>query len=239
MKKSFSSAFESPMETPLPLTECRRDLYGLLSSAYIHIPQRNTLETGWEPAVRLLRFPQEEAGKAFQEIENGLTFIRDYLSKRGLAPEESLIDLQKDWTYLFRGVKQKGPLPPYESLYRIGRLQGKPAQEMNRLFSKMGINVPEEWHQPPDYIGVELDFMRLLCEKEREAREKTEREALREALENEKSFLQEHLALWVPVFCEKMMEQAREGFYRGIALITKGLVHSDRIYVTAIVLGPA
>jgi len=127
-----------------------------------------------------------------------------------------------------------GILPPYESLYRPEGLQKKSAREINRLFSEMGIQVPEEWRQPPDYIGVELDFMRLLCERERQEREEKETDALRHILEIENSFLEEHLALWVPVFCEKMFQQAHEDYYRGVARLTAGLVAYDGTYVKTI-----
>ena len=31
------------------------------------------------------------------------------------------------------------------------------------------VRLPENWTGPPDYIGIELDFMRLICMKEEEA----------------------------------------------------------------------
>ena len=95
----------------------------------------------------------------------------------------------------------------------------------------MGIRVPEEWHQPPDYIGVELDFMRLLCEKELGHRNNSQLKALREVLDEEKAFLEDHLGLWVPDFCKRMLEEAREDYYRGIAHLTLGLVAFDRLWV--------
>jgi anaerobic sulfite reductase subunit A len=96
----------------------------------------------------------------------------------------------------------------------------------------MGIQVPEEWHQPPDYIGVELDFMRFLCEEESRRRDDGEQNALREAVEAEKSFLENHIALWVPIFCERMLEEAREEYYLGIAYLTLGLVGFDRLWIS-------
>ena len=223
-----------PSETLHTLSKIRRDLYGLLSSAYIQLPKKTILELKWEPAVELLRYPQKESEEAFTEIQNGLNLVKSYGSKKGRNDEESLKNISKDWTRLFRGVVRDGILPPYESLYRPERLQKKPAQEINRLFSEMGIQVPEEWHQPSDYIGVELDFMRFLCAKEMRLRDDGEPNALREAVEAEISFLQEHLALWVPIFCKRMFQQAHEDYYRGVARLTAGLVAYDGIYVRTI-----
>ena len=223
-----------PSETLHTLSKIRRDLYGLLSSAYIQLPKKTILELKWEPAVELLRYSQKGSEEAFTEIQNGLNLVKSYGSKKGRNDEESLKNISKDWTRLFRGVARDGILPPYESLYRPERHQRKPAQEINRLFSEMGIQVPEEWHQPSDYIGVELDFMRFLCAKEMRLRDDGEPNALREAVEAEISFLQEHLALWVPIFCKRMFQQAHEDYYRGVARLTAGLVAYDGIYVRTI-----
>jgi TorA maturation chaperone TorD len=222
------------MKNPRDLAEYRSNLYTILSSIYIQIPEKKTLFINWEPAYKLLEFPQRGAEKSLKEIEEGLRLIRDYVSRKNLSEEETLVNLSKDWTRLLRGVDIKGPLPPYESLYRAGRLQEKPAQEIYRLFSKMGIRVPEEWHQPSDYIGVELDFMHLLCEKERR-----EVGALGEVMEVERAFIEDHLGQWVPLFCEKMLQHANEDYYRGIARLTIGLVAYDRAWLPRSLVHPS
>jgi TorA maturation chaperone TorD len=225
--------FHQPtLESQHTLAKIRRDLYGLLSSAYIQLPEMKTLELKWEPAVELLKYPQEGSKEAFKQIQKGLSLVQLSGPKKDRIDEEILKNISKDWTRLFRGVVRDGILPPYESLYRAGRLQKKPAQEINRLFSRMGIQVPEEWRQPPDYIGVELDLMRFLSDKEWRLRNDGEQSALREAVQEEKSFLEDHIALWVPVFCERMLEETREEYYRGLAHLTLGLVGFDRFWVS-------
>jgi TorA maturation chaperone TorD len=228
----MAKSHQPALETLQTLTKIRRDFYGLLSSAYIHIPEKTIFELKWEPAVELLRYPQEGSEEAFKQIQKGLNLVKPSGSKKDRIDEEILTNLSRDWTRLFRGVIRDGILPPYESLYQAERLQKKTAQEINRLFSKMGVQVPDEWHQPSDYIGVELDFMRLLCEKEWRHRDNGERNALREAVETEKSFLEDHLTLWVPIFCERMLKEAREEYYLGIAHLTLGLVGFDRLWVS-------
>jgi len=233
----MAKSHQPPLETLHTLSQIRRDLYSLLSTAYIQLPEKKILELKWEPAVELLGYPQKGSAEALTQIQNGLNLVKSYSSKEGRNDEEILKNISKDWTRLFRGVVRDGILPPYESLYRPERLQKKPAQQINRLFSEMGIQVPEEWHQPSDYIGVELDFMRLLCEREQQEREKMEKDALRQVLEIEKSFLREHLGRWVPLFSEKMTQQAHEDYYRGVARLTAGLVAYDGNYVRSILSG--
>ena len=213
------------------ISEWRANLYGLLSSVYIQIPRQETITLNLEPALHLLRSSSEGTEEALQEIKRGVGLVKAYASGEDPLSEKSITDLSKDWTRLFRGVGKDGPLPPYESLYRAERLQKRPVQEINRLFSKMGVRVPEEWHQPPDYIGVELDFMRLFCRRELKAWEKEEMGSVLEVIETERSFLENHLGLWIFDFCEKMLAQAREDFYRGVARLTSGLVKHDRIWL--------
>jgi len=220
-----------PAEKVKMLAGARRDLYGLLSSTYLHIPDSKVLKMTWDPASQILQCPGLGSEEISKDIQKGLNLVKPYGLKENLTDAEILTNLSRDWTRLFRGVGRDGILPPYESLYRPERLQKKPAQEINRLFSKMGILVPEEWHQPSDYIGVELDFMRFLCEKEWRFRNEGEPAALREALEAEKSFLTDHLALWIPIFCERMLGEARENYYLGIAHLTLGLVGFDGLWV--------
>jgi TorA maturation chaperone TorD len=210
----------------------RANFYAILSSIYIQIPGEKILSTHWEPVLKLLESTQKGTEKSLQEIKEGLRLVNEYFLEKNLFNEDVLLNLSRDWTRLFRGVDVKGSLPPYELLYRTGKLQGKPAQEIYRLFSKMGIRVPEQWHQPLDYIGVELDFMRLLCIKERDGWEKNQLDSVHEVIEIEKNFLEDHLGLWVPIFCEKMIEQAHEDFFKGIARLTKGLIKYDQIWIS-------
>jgi TorA maturation chaperone TorD len=219
------------VETCRSLARCRGDLYNLLSSVYLHLPARETLELGWKPAVDLLGFPQGESKEPLQRVDKGLRLIKPYSSGGSVLEGRTLTNLSRDWTRLFRGVEKKGILPPYESLYRTGKLQEKPSREIHRLFSQMGIRVPDEWHQPPDYIGVELDFMRLLCSKELEAYEKQGANILSETLHAEQSFVENHLGVWVPQFCEKMFLEAEEDYFRGVSHLTVGLIGYDRIHI--------
>ncbi len=74
------------------------------------------------------------------------------------------------------------------------------------------------------HIGDRLDFMRYLTQKEAEAWGENRSDEARELLQRQQTFLQEHLASWLPGFCEVMYKEARIDFYRGIAQATRGLI---------------
>jgi len=220
------------MEYTQEFAHNRSKVYGLLSHFYINPPDRKILNLDLETSLKIFKISLNGIDEPFKEIEEGRKILTNYISKKSESfDEESLLSLLKDWTRLLRGVDIKGPLPPYESVYLTGRLQNKPAQEINRLFSKMGIKIPEQWHQPSDYIGVELDFMRLLCEMENEAFRGNDSHHLQEILRIENSFLRNHLGLWVSDFCENTKREAREDFFKGIASLTKGIINYDKILI--------
>lgn len=207
----------------------RSMIYGTLSHFYIYIPDQKITSIDWKTSFYLLENPINETETIIKEIEDGAKILINFTSKN--FTKESLLNLLKEWTRILRGIDIKGPLPPYESVYLTGRLQNKPAQEIYHLFLKMGVNIPEEWHQPPDYIGVELDFMRLLCERELEAWKIENLNLVKETFLTENSFIKNHIGSWVPDFCETMKKEARLKYFKGIARLTKGMIEYDKVLI--------
>jgi TorA maturation chaperone TorD len=52
-------------------------------------------------------------------------------------------------------------------------------------------------------------------------------EAFRQALQDQKRFLNDHLLKWAPDLSEKITEHAETGFYRGASMILKGFLPLD------------
>jgi TorA maturation chaperone TorD len=59
--------------------------------------------------------------------------------------------------------------------------------------------------------------MRMLCEEEARCRNQGDAEAAADFAILQHRFLQEHLLLWVPGYCQNLLTQATCGFYRGLA----------------------
>jgi TorA maturation chaperone TorD len=51
--------------------------------------------------------------------------------------------------------------------------------------------------------------------------------AANERIDEQRTFIEEHLIKWVPVFCDAVWEHAKTGFYKQIAILLKELVSSD------------
>jgi len=47
-------------------------------------------------------------------------------------------------------------------------------------------------------------------------------------LKEEDTFLDEHLARWVPAFCENVRREDNTGFYNGLADVTEGWIYCDQ-----------
>ena len=206
----------------------RSKLYGLLAGIYNTRPDNHfaegVLNLGQNDLFSLL----EESGDLPEEAGDGLGLIRKFVAaNQGRKIDELCTELAVERTRLLRGVKPGySPPPPYESVY-VGPQDSPEMQatvSIRRLYAEEGVGLPEEVRDQPDFIGFELDFMRHLCAKEGEAWKSGDVARAAEYLEKEQSFLKEHLALWVPRFCDVMVKEARLDFYRGIALLTKGFI---------------
>ena len=80
----------------------------------------------------------------------------------------------------------------------------------------------------PDHISVELEFMQQVTHAEEKAWEDGDRILALVCLENEKKFIEEHLACWVPIFCEKVIKEAEMSFYREMAGLTQKFLEFEK-----------
>jgi TorA maturation chaperone TorD len=209
----------------------RSKIYGFLSSLYMQIPSHNLVNAllCGEVSSFLSTLPQKVGPT--RDIEEGLADILRFITtSSGQAVEEVHQNLCVEYTRLFRGIMPGySPPPPYESVYRDeGRvLMGKSAVEVRRRYAEAGVDVPAECGDLPDYVGLELDFMRFLAEQEAESWRKRERDSALGYLDMERGFLTDHIMKWVPRFCDKVVDVAEFDFYRGIARMTKGFLNED------------
>ncbi len=215
----------------LELSEFRGRIYGFLSLVCLQVPSHDFVNRllGDEVSSLLSTFPFDTGLP--QEMEEGLKDIQRFIRTfSGQAVEDVHQSLSVEYTRLFRGIRSGyGPPPPYESVYssESQALMGRAAFEVQREYAKAGVGTPAEYNEPPDYIGLEFDFMRFLAEKEAESWEKEECDRALGYLNKERDFLGKHILKWVPGFCDKVIEMAELDFYRGTAKMTRGFITDD------------
>ena len=125
-------------------------------------------------------------------------------------PGSAQRDLAVDRTYLFRGVDERGPLPPYEGFY-------SPAGEstiaaVNDAYRKAGVRPSNK--ERLDYLGQELAFVSVLMQKESAARLQNDGESAEAFRAMHVTFKADHLSTWVSSYCNAALPHAKTDYFK-------------------------
>ncbi|MCL1851760.1 MAG: molecular chaperone TorD family protein [Peptococcaceae bacterium] len=152
------------------------------------------------------------------DLSAGASLMLQFLDDNAdVAAAELSNVLGKDRTYLYRGVNPKdSPPPPCEAVWSRSRPNViELLQELTGIYRESGLALAENAGERLDYIGVEMDYMHRLAEKEAEAWQRGDEEAAEELLKQQEVFHSVHLGEWVPLFVKKALPAAKTDFYRG------------------------
>ena len=148
------------------------------------------------------------------------------------SDEEILEELAIEYTRLFLGPGQH--ISPHESVHNIredgdyGKLWGQSTVEVKRFIETAGLKFTEGFTGIPDHIGVELEFLRHIADKESEAIEKGNFQDVLSCLKLSEQFISEHLLTWIESFTKQVIEQAELPFYRSAATATREVLLFDQ-----------
>lgn len=153
----------------------------------------------WELTGLLLRdfFYAEDA----ETICKSLTAMSQFFTQEqpiNLTTADWL-EVEYDFNRLFVGP-QAVQAAPYSSVYLDAEtlLMGKSTQQVKELYQALGIIIANENQTPDDHISYEIEACLLLVKN-------NTTDAHREAL---CWFVSEHMALWLPQFVEKIINNA-------------------------------
>ncbi len=142
--------------------------------------------------------------------------------------------LREQYTQIFVGP---GPhIPLYASIYcdNEGQLWGDSTVWVKRFIERTGLSFKDNWDSIPDHITVELELMQRLtaCESQlwtldSSHNSKNTDKQLCQCLGMQEQFLSEHLCVWIPRFCERVLEASTSLFYQEMARLTKSVILSD------------
>jgi len=82
-----------------------------------------------------------------------------------------------------------------------------------------------------DHIGIELEFMYMLCVAQSKAIDADDKEGLCELLKVQQGFLRDHLLEWSPMFLINMKRESRTPLYHDGAEMTLEFILSDFEYI--------
>lgn len=215
-------------ETMAHVAERRADAYGVLVGVFESLPDEDLLiRIKGNGLVELLDTLYEWDRSRFK---SGVDHVKAYCAAIGTKPDEGIInELSVDRTRILRGTGNTGLQPPYEGTYKGRKNAGTSALQVKKFYRKAGIIPDETVPEPPDYLCVELDFVRQLCLREQE--QWLSHVNVKDTIVLEEAFLREHLGSWLGEFCSQAQKDALTGFYRGFVVILDNFVAIDREYL--------
>ncbi len=169
--------------------------------------------------------------------ENILSFFPSFekWDKRKNMSNKDLIEkqLNVDFTNLFLLH-----LIPYESFYLREDQQmetggDNPVQALYSNFDFI-VELDKARVMSADHIGIELEFMHMLCESEFKALQDGEDKIAGEIAEIQYNFLKEHLLEWAPMFLLNVKSEAGTALYFDAADLALEFMLSDFEYLTAL-----
>jgi TorA maturation chaperone TorD len=162
-------------------------------------------------------------------LYNFFVELFDKLRNAILTDQEALLDkLKTEYTYLMIGP-DKLPAPPWESVYRTKErlIFQESTLAVRRAYLKYQFLPANYPHEADDHIALELDFMAHLAKLTLESFEDNGIEEVKRLLADQKSFLDEHLLVWIDQFADQIQNSKTHYFYPQIAVLTKQLVGID------------
>ncbi len=181
-----------------------------------------------------------EVDEAFLENiekdEDLLSFFPNYRdwSKRKEFSQKELIEqfYNVDFTNLFLMH-----LVPYESFYSRDdqMIESGGANPIVELYNGLDFRVQldEARVVSADHIGVELEFMYMLCVATQKALDAEDEEGVCELLQVQRAFMKEHLLDWAPLFLINAKKESRTPLYHDGAELTLEFLLSDYEYINA------
>lgn len=196
------------------ILESRAASYSFLSRAY---RQEVSVEFLEGLVAELAQAPEEDA-----ESE-GHRLLRDYARRIARADMTKVeTDLSAEYASLFLNASSK-TVNPFESVYTSADrlLMQEARDQVLAEYRQEGLARIGEFKEPEDHIAIELEYMAYLCQKAAEGLVAGDLGAATGYLQKQQAFLEQHLLVWVPTFCQDMAKVATSDFFRGIARLTE------------------
>ena len=206
----------------------RAELYQILVGVFGHLPDKNLV-------IKIKGGGLRDVLDSYYGLDNlqcqsGAGYIHSYQTSAQKRPDEEILtELSVDRTRILRETGQTGLKPPYEGLYKNDKNIGASVLQVKSFYRKAGLLPDESVHESPDYLCVELDFMKNLCL--REQSQWLSYGAASETVAHEENFLKEHLGSWVREYCVEAGKWSSTGFYRGFLVILDAVVGMDMAYL--------
>jgi TorA maturation chaperone TorD len=194
----------------------------LLGKVLYTYPDREWLQSLADEDV----FAESPIGNTQADVRAGLELLQAWtLSVRGGITPQAFDDLCADYTRLLLGPGEV-IAPPWESVYYSAErlLFQEKTLQVRTWYQRFGLEAENLHKEPDDHIGLELAFVAHLAQRAVTALDQQEQACFEYTLAAQREFLSEHLLKWAPRWCNQVQSQANTDFFRGIALLVRGVL---------------
>ena len=204
----------------------RSNCYGLLALVFRDVPTSETV-------TRMRSAPLAEVLRDY-----GYDIARDLAGEPGTVAER----LGQDYTRAFVGPGEH--VSPYASVHRAdeGQLWGESTVQVKRFVQRTGLSFQGHWDSIPDHVAIEFELMQRLCGHEAELwpratsgrpDQTASASELAQCVERQAELLRDHLSVWLPRFCQRVLDASNSPFYREMAKLAGSIVAADIEHVAA------
>lgn len=107
---------------------------------------------------------------------------------------------------------------PYETEYETDPFaKSRQLADISGFYQAFGMDISHERRVMADFIGIETEFMAVLCRKEAHAVMNGWSDRQEISLDAQRAFVESHLGRWFQVFCTELRVNARSDLYLGLA----------------------
>ena len=152
----------------------------------------------------------------------GLSLMQEYC--KGSELSAKLLVASNDFHDLFVGP-HKLLAAPWSSVYmdKGGMIFGPTALQVKALFSEQGYVIPEGKSEPSDHIAYEWQFIADLQKKIVQACAAADSSKTNQSIEVLNRFMTSYFNPWIKEFLNKVKDNAKTDFYRGLSTFSLGL----------------
>ena len=209
------------VEVRKQLAKARAGLYRFLGGLYIMEVDAETLAN-----MKQMQFPTDcenpELAEAYACMAKSIADLKN----------EDLEDVAADYakTFLAAGEATGVAAFPYESIYpnKKHEIGGRPEQETLALYALHGWEPSKDMFRTMnDHIGLELEFMAVLCEEELLACQTDNADRVAMSNRDQNEFLCTHLK-WAGALCMDISKYAQTEFYQAVGKLTSVFLEQEK-----------
>ncbi|MFA7405188.1 MAG: molecular chaperone TorD family protein [Pelobacteraceae bacterium] len=203
------------MPTPVTTSAMHEDACRLLAACYYPPTAAFLEENCCDSLATLLAETAPEAARHAADAAN-------------LIKNNSLEELAVEHARLFMGPFQL-VAPPYGSIYLddAKTVMGESTARVSAFYRANGLQLADDFHELPDHIAVELEFLSYLAHRQREAGEAGNHGEAERLNGVQQEFLTTYLQPWLEPFTTAVINDGESPFYQAVARCTAAFISAD------------